>query len=565
MHVFKKTRMALLLAILLSVLLSACSGGNGDGNANANEPSGNEGSLNGEALPAKFDPLVTITQMGCLNDTVRFREGESLSDNVHTRWVKENLGIELKFTWETNMEQCSTKLRLALASGEKLPDIMKVTDETLASDLMESGRLMDITEAFNQYASEQVKAIYNQDLSYWYKVSKDDKRYGIPILARALQNDPVMWIREDWLKQLNLKAPATLDEMEVVMDAFIKANPGSKPKPVGLAISLKENYATWMADASVLFGAYGVIPGYWNKWDGGELTYGSVQPQAKEALARMQDWYKKGYISPDAALSDEIKASELFTSEQTGIIFGPNWMAGWPLQVVLQANNPDAEFKAYPVPAGPSGKSGPHFSNIPEGRLLVSKEFKHIDAFMLYLNELYKMGDPDEGSEFQYGYAEGYDHIVVDGKPVWKSDQIPGGALEVFKYFPLHAMPTDPYQEFNSYKKIINNEELIRPSEKNLKLNLDSTVEGPLKLEAMKVLDSQMENTIANLFIGSPTETMKDQGEAMKKLETEMFTKIIYGDAPIDDFDKFVEKWKNLGGEKVTKEVNEWYQSVGGK
>ena len=32
--------------------------------------------------------------------------------------------------------------------------------------------------------------------------------------------------------------------------------------------------------------------------------------------------------------------------------------------------------------------------------------------------------------------------------------------------------------------------------------------------------------------------------------------------APVESFDKFVETWKAGGGEQITKEVNEWYQSV---
>ena len=36
---------------------------------------------------------------------------------------------------------------------------------------------------------------------------------------------------------------------------------------------------------------------------------------------------------------------------------------------------------------------------------------------------------------------------------------------------------------------------------------------------------------------------------------------MIMGETPIDDFDKFVEEWNNLGGADIGKEVNEWYQS----
>jgi len=31
------------------------------------------------------------------------------------------------------------------------------------------------------------------------------------------------------------------------------------------------------------------------------------------------------------------------------------------------------------------------------------------------------------------------------------------------------------------------------------------------------------------------------------------------GAASIDEFDKFVAQWKQLGGDQITAEVNEWY------
>ncbi|MFS0778212.1 hypothetical protein ABC255_19705 [Neobacillus sp. 3P2-tot-E-2] len=43
-------------------------------------------------------------------------------------------------------------------------------------------------------------------------------------------------------------------------------------------------------------------------------------------------------------------------------------------------------------------------------------------------------------------------------------------------------------------------------------------------------------------------------------MELEMVTKIILGES-IGEFDKFVENWKKLGGDDITKEVNEWNDS----
>lgn len=64
------------------------------------------------------------------------------------------------------------------------------------------------------------------------------------------------------------------------------------------------------------------------------------------------------------------------------------------------------------------------------------------------------------------------------------------------------------------------------------------------------------------MFTGTPTETQLARGDMLEKLEKEILNKIIYDKAPVDEFDTFVEKWKTTGGDKVTTEVNEWYQSL---
>jgi len=64
------------------------------------------------------------------------------------------------------------------------------------------------------------------------------------------------------------------------------------------------------------------------------------------------------------------------------------------------------------------------------------------------------------------------------------------------------------------------------------------------------------------MFVGAPTETMTERMSTLEALQDEVFTKIILGEAPVDDFDKFVEDFYTLGGTEITAEVNEWYQSV---
>jgi len=62
-----------------------------------------------------------------------------------------------------------------------------------------------------------------------------------------------------------------------------------------------------------------------------------------------------------------------------------------------------------------------------------------------------------------------------------------------------------------------------------------------------------------NKFYGAPTPTMVDRQEILTKKRDEVYFKIIMNQVSVDEFDKFVEEWKKLGGDEITKEVNEWY------
>ena len=62
--------------------------------------------------------------------------------------------------------------------------------------------------------------------------------------------------------------------------------------------------------------------------------------------------------------------------------------------------------------------------------------------------------------------------------------------------------------------------------------------------------------------MGAPTETMTEKLSTLETMRDEVYTKIIIGEASIDEFDTFVEDFNKLGGSDMTAEVNEWYSSV---
>lgn len=548
--------MLLVLFISFGSLIACSSKQSGSSEEDVKEKVENLGEL-----PEKFDEEVTVTTVRHVGGDVLFKEGETMEDNVHSQWAKEKFNINFKYLWTTSGPQdaFTTKMRLALSANEEMPDIIALRDE-VTNDLIDSRKFMDVGEVFDKYASDTWKAAMNEDPTVWYPFTRDGVKYAIPILDYAMNGDPVLFIREDWMKKLNLDAPETLEDLEKVMDAFVNQDPdgNGKKDTYGLTIGFKNNLNTWMSDAGWIFGAYGAMPNQWNVTEDGKLEHGSTNPAVKQGLATLNDWMNKGYIHQESGLWDEVKASELFTSGQAGIIVGPHWMPSWPLQDVL-ANVEGSEFRPYPIPSGPDGKAGRHGTQNYNGAVLINKDAdpEVIKAFFVYQNYLFEhFANPPVGGEFEHGFKEGYDYVLKDGKA---SSDVPGGAINPVKYTLTFDGARIPSLSLNTLYELANGATAETPFQKSQEL-FGTTYPGVY--EAAKIVIDQKDIVMPSMFTGAPTKTQKSLGQSLDKILSEGFNKIIYGETPIDEFDTIVEKWKSSGGDTWTEEVNEWYQSV---
>ncbi|MBB6671072.1 extracellular solute-binding protein [Cohnella nanjingensis] len=572
MTAFANKKLAAGAALMLAVTgLSACSGDNGKSAASpsatvsASATSGASPSASASesasAYKDKYDPPVTVTTVWGVDPALKFKNGESIENNVATKWALDTLGIKIDSLWsvtDTN-NAFATKMRLAMSSGQKLPDVVTIGDAQLAQDLIDTGAFREVGSLFDEYASDKWKTAMNLDPNVWNPYVRDGKKIGIPVLDYAYNHDYLLWIRQDWLDKLNLQAPKTMDDLEKVMEAFKNNNPdGLKPdKVLPLSIGFKTTMNTWMGDPSWVFGAYGTIPGQWNAAADGSLEYGSINPASKQALAKLKEWRDKGYIPSEAALWDENKTSEPAVAGIAGIIPGPYWMSGWPLLDTAK-NVPTAVWKPYPIPTGPDGKAGRHGTNFTSGVTLINKDMKNPEALFTYQNYLFEhLADPQPGSEWDVGVFKGYDYdLDAGGNPLYL-DKIPGGEVNINRYWLVKDGARIPDAQMKALLKLGDGSEPTTRLEKEVKNNY-----GPETPAAAKVLLSQPDISFKDMFTGPATPTMQSKQDYLKKIELQTFNEIIYGKKGADSFDKFVTDWKAAGGDKITQEVNDWYKST---
>lgn len=511
----------------------------------------------------KYDPEVTLTTVWGVDPELKFKRGETIENNIATRWAREQFGIHIQTLWsitDTNGAY-GTKLRLSMSSGQEMPEVVTVgaSDITIAQDLIDSGLYAEVGAMFDKYASSTWKKAMAQDPNVWNQYSRGGKRMGIPVLDYAYNHDYVLWIRQDWLTKLGLKAPETIDELEQVMEAFKYHNPdGLAPDQVTpLSIGFKTTMNTWMGDPSWIFGAYGTLPQQWNLGANGKLEYGSVNDGSKQGLAKLKEWLAKGYIPQEAALWDENKTAEPAVAGTAGMIPGPYWMSGWPLRDTL-IHAPDAVWAPIKLPAGPGGTVMRHGTSYNNGVTLLSRIMKHPEAFFTYQNYLFDhYADPLPGSKLDNGLFAGYDYQLDSTGNRIANDKISGGYVNSIRYLLVRDGARIPESQLQSLLH------LASGAEPQTRLEKEAVVSyGPDTPAAAKVLLAQKDKSFKDMFTGPATETMKSRLDYLNKLESQTFNDIIYGIQPLSAFNTFAAAWKSGGGEQITQEVNEWYATV---
>ncbi|MFX3632557.1 MAG: extracellular solute-binding protein [Candidatus Pristimantibacillus sp.] len=565
---YKTMKMILLLSLALSTI-SACSS---QGNDKASSPSSvpTEDAKTEAAAPdplGKYPKTVTVTEVLGFNppEDPRTLKGITPEQNAYLKDIKEMMNIEVKYKWTVPSSQFEQKFSLAMASGD-LPDILELDPKNFEK-LKKQDMLADLTEAYEQYASPTLRKYMESDGGFAMKTyNSDGKQLAIPAFEDPFLSTQLLWIRKDWLDNLKLQAPKTIDELEKVAEAFVRNDPDQNNKNDTYGISLQKTLFFWGFDLRGLFNGFGAYPSIgdaqtaWIKDGEGKLKPGLIQPEVKTALSKLQSWYQNGIINTEFALKDENKATEDIVAGKVGISYGEWWYPNWPLNLNVD-KDPKAEWIGIQIP----GLSGPGESLVPKIRankmFAVNKKSKNPEAAIKMINFYIEMGNKQylEKNKAENGYVYNWFNPRI-----YNPAQIDTIYTEVNKA--LDANQTEITIDDENFKNVA---DVFKATKDYLAGDTTSATKGvnwgQYYSRAAKdggwgitrqIKDSQA--VVYNEFYGLPTSTQVDKGAQLDKLMQESFTKIIMG-APIDEFDKFVASWKSLGGDQITQEVNEWY------
>jgi putative aldouronate transport system substrate-binding protein len=549
------------------IVITACSNSNTakeEPKASTNTP--NTGTSSTAAEPfGKYDKPVTITIGKSVDASDKsLPSGDTPENNQYTRYVKENLNIESKIAWQAAPgKDYDQKVNLSIASND-LPDTMVVTDAQLRQ-MVKAGQLADLTEVYNKFASPTVKSIVETTKGLATKaVTFNGKMLAIPNVTADSDMVHIMWIRKDWLDKLNLQVPKTVDDLEKVAKAFVEQDPDGNGKADTIGITGPQSggliNANFIAPNNnnygfdPVFSAYHSYPGFWLKGSDGKTVYGSIQPEAKEALAKLRDFYAKGLI--DKEMSVRKDATELIKNGKSGIYFGLWWAGGYgPLADAIK-NDPKANWQAYAVPLDAKGEFTPHMGTPSNQFVVVRKDYEHPEAAMKMLNLLLR----DE-SKFDVKVNIGNYPLRIVFAPM---DEMSVSFNMLKELLAGTKQPAD--LDIPGYKLLKADAENIKKVKKEPYDKYDIQYWDPnadigawKRLYSTFVGVSPLQQPFKKTYslTYSQTKTMEGKWATLDKLEKETFLKIIMGAAPLDTFDQFVQDWKKQGGDQITAEVDE--------
>lgn len=551
----KKRILALLLAAVMAFSLVACASAP-DAEAPKNDKTENKAPgqvANPEDhwdTPYEEKQTLTIARVGVGGNNLP--EGDVFEDNQWIQWCEKKLNIDIEFAYvAADSESFNQRVNLMMSS--ELPDCLVVgRDQYLA--MVEADLLADMTDIIPAYSSPLVADYYNswegRIMDY---ASVDGRVYAIPDTV-GLGGQPLLWVRGDWREKLGLPVPETVDDIFTIANAFATQDPDGNgvDDTVGL-LGDKLVCANWGAFTyDPIFAAYDAFPKSFLKDENGNVIYGSVQPEAREALERLAAEYQAGNIDPEIASSDWNSDYGKMTSNKAGIYFYP-WHGAWAACDALKTN-PDAKWEMYAAPVNDEGKVVSVSPEPISTYIVVNKNYEHPELVMKLLSTEY------QGIRY---IDEEANEIYKDLGVSWLNWPLPialGGNSGAFTLHGGAQTVIDAYESGNTdgldADKMMKLKDYAAYREKSYEEDPGAWANGFAFENAALFTGNEKFELIDQAYYGK-TETMLMKWANLDKMEQETYLKILTGEKPIEEFDKFVEKWYAEGGQEVLDEIAE--------
>jgi putative aldouronate transport system substrate-binding protein len=308
----------------------------------------------------------------------------------------------------------SEQFNLIVASGDK-PDLIEYNwlnypggPEKAIAD----GVIIPLNDVFAKYCPN-LTAFLKAHPDYDRMIRTDNGNYYCFPMIRddpKLLNSTGLIIRKDWLDELGLAVPTTIDEWYTVLKTF-KEKKGGAP--------LAFEYGFLLSSEMPFTYAFDTIYGRYVDMNG-KIRLGQVDSGYRDFIATMAKWYQEGLIDPDLASATFDQVSAKMTNGTSGASMG---YMGSRMGVWINSGrttNPNYKLVAAPMPTLRKGETA-KFSpisipyNYAGGCVGITTSCTDIERAARLLDWGYS-----EAGRLYYNFGiEGESYTMVNGQPIF--------------------------------------------------------------------------------------------------------------------------------------------------
>lgn len=262
--------------------------------------------------------------------------------NVILPAIEEATGLDLE--WNVFSSDYDVSLNVRLGSGD-FPDIFEIPYNMIGTCLKQ-GVLLDVSTIWDQLGD--VAAVYSEsDHAHMFY---DGEMCVIPVR----QNLPYLSfnLRKDWLDNLGMEIPTTLDELYDVLYAFTYNDPDGNGKNDTYGLS-----GAGIKGFSAILMAFGVAePNNFIIRDG-QLVFSAIDDGMKDAVTFIKKMVDAGVVDPEMMTNSSSEHRDKAIRGEVGMV----WIDLWNMHKQVYADqikaiNPNAEWILLDGVEGPGGK-----------------------------------------------------------------------------------------------------------------------------------------------------------------------------------------------------------------
>lgn len=506
-----------------------------------------EGESGGTAAPAEFSyPMAEgeTLQYWLQPTTTVTANFASLGDTPFAKGLMENTGINVEFL-QPPQGQDKEQFSLIIADGD-LPDIMEynwISDYPGGPEkAIRDGVIVPLNDIMDQYCPN-LKAYLaeNPDIDRACKTD-DGNYYCFPFVRgdETLLNTIGLMLRSDWLEELNLEVPETIDEWHTVLTVFKEEKGCTAPYTF-------EYTNNQYLGANPFVAAFDTNYSFYIGSDD-KVHFGAAEEGYKNYLETMSQWYFEGLLDADIATMKSDQVSAKITNGTAGASLGQagSRMGTW--LAAAQQTNPDYNLKAAPQPSTEKGKKA-EFGHVEvpySGRssAAITTSCEDIERAARLLDWAYS----DEGHMYYNFGAEGVTYTMESGDPIYTDEILnnPNG-------WPV-GQAMSAYIRGNYNGPFVQDKRYVTQY---------YTME-PQK-ETPNIWGAASSNGAAHVMppITPTSDESKEFSTIMNQINTyrdEMTLKFIFGDTDISEFGEYVANMEKMGLERALEIQNAAYE-----